>query len=152
MKKLNIMLEDEFLPPRPDPVPATAKNKFLSVERKLMKLQKVKGRHLWAFIFSLSFILVQSNSVLALPVEYQFTYDPTTGLTTIQNDITSSSVFDFHPLVGPDALKEFQLPPGDTVTIDQFGNVAGSFLDPLKQVCNNKLKNITKTTRVVNIN
>jgi len=52
---------------------------------------------------------------------------------------TSTSPFDFHPLVGPEALKEDQLFPGDTVTVDQFGNVTGTFLDPLRQVCKNKI-------------
>lgn len=95
----------------------------------------------WVFSVSLGFILSQSNSVLAQAVDYQFTYDPVAGLTTIQNDASSSADIQFDPLVGPDAFQYLYLLAGDTVSVDQSGNVTGSFVDPTIQICKNKSSN-----------
>jgi hypothetical protein len=83
---------------------------------------------------------------LAGAVDYTFTYDPVSGLTTMSNSLTSSSAFDFYTLVGPYRGKDFQLPPGATVTVDQFGNVTGSYSDPLVQICKNKKNSNTPIT------
>lgn len=103
-----------------------------------MPIQNVMRRRIAVFFLSISCILVLSHSALAASVEYTFTYDPTFGLTTIFNLPTSASAFDFYTFVGPWRGTDLQLPAGDSVTIDQFGNVAGTFLDPTKQICKNK--------------
>jgi hypothetical protein len=93
---------------------------------KTMKIQNEKRRHIAPILFSLGFILVQSDPVLAAPVEYQMSYNAITELTTIVNDGTSQAPLEFHTLVGPDALAEnFQVPIGGTVTVAPNGDFTG---------------------------
>jgi len=116
-----------------------------------MKTLKINKNRFTAILCSFSFIVVQPTLVLADPVDYTFAFDPITLLTTISNSPTSSSAFDFYTALGPDAFTPLGLAPGDSVTIDQSGNVTGSFLD-YKPVCTNKVQHITQNTWISNGN
>ncbi len=64
----------------------------------------------------------------AFPIEYRVDYDPIQGDTTLFNSDSSSADLMFWITTGPYQGSIFWLSPSSTVTIDQTGNIIGSYM------------------------
>jgi hypothetical protein len=95
-------------------------------------------REVAKFICLIIFLLYVPSSK-ATTVEYEMNYNPVTKVTTLYNCPTSSEDLPFWTVLGPNDHQLLSLGAGDTITIDQSGNITGSYL-ARKPPCNNKKK------------
>ena len=87
----------------------------------------------------IAFLALLGSPCFADLLNYDITYDPKSGVTTLTNLIGSGTAdLQFETLVGTLAGAELFVPAGDTVTIDGEGNVTGSYVTDPPVKCTNK--------------
>ena len=70
-------------------------------------------------------LLGAANAARSAIVDYTISYDPTSGTTTLINELDSAEDLPFWTQFGPDSGELLGVSPGSTATVDAAGDVSG---------------------------